>query len=734
VARAEEPWSLYGIDFGADVSLSSRDGALHALVRASDKAGEIADLDLSSKLPHESLTQLLDLGPRAKQLPFEASLRVPGHALETLPPLLRPPDSAGTVSLDARATGTISEPKLNLAGQVLRYRPSDTRVAGLDLMVRASYEPSRGEISAEARSGEGHGEMQARWEGPITGVPAAIRSSQPSPIRGRARIAFDRLPLGDIPALALQEIRGAASGEVSVDGFGRDVRAAARIAVADLRIAQAKPMQLETSCTAQGGELHGRVRIRVPGGSADGEVRAGASWGDRVAPTIAVPVQARFEAQRFQLAGLLPLVRGAVSELDGKLDATMTGRFGGGPPVLAGTAKLDGGVVRIPAIGQRFHDIRARASLEHGDARVDDLTARGTSGKVKINARAHFDGLALQKAEAHLSIAKRDKIPVTTEGAEVGDAWGKVDASIENDVRSTRIDIRVPELHVLLPQGASHAVQELAPPEFIRTGVVQPDGNFVVVPIQPLEGDKPKQTHPTIITVKLQNKVWVERANQARVQLTGQLEVTPDTTTRINGEIRLKGGSLDVQGKEFEIERGTVTFSGDASNPEIVATAVWTSEVEYRVYADYTGTVEKGKLSLRSDPPLTQDQILSLILFGNPDGTMGTGSSDPAATAIGVAGGTATQGLNRMLSDFTQLDVTARIDTSSGSARPELVLRLTPRISARLTQAIGEPAPGEPPDRTFLTLGARIGGRWSVDTMIGDKGASSVDFNWRLRY
>jgi hypothetical protein len=38
-----------------------------------------------------------------------------------------------------------------------------------------------------------------------------------------------------------------------------------------------------------------------------------------------------------------------------------------------------------------------------------------------------------------------------------------------------------------------------------------------------------------------------------------------------------------------------------------------------------------------------------------------------------VAGDTATKGFNRVMSDFTNLDVSARIDTSTGSARPELV-------------------------------------------------------------
>jgi hypothetical protein len=90
--------------------------------------------------------------------------------------------------------------------------------------------------------------------------------------------------------------------------------------------------------------------------------------------------------------------------------------------------------------------------------------------------------------------------------------------------------------------------------------------------------------------------------------------------------------------------------------------------------------------------------------------------------------------LNRALSDITDLDVSARVDTSTGAPRPELVLQLTPRVSAAVTQAIGEPTPGQSPDRTFLTVELRLASAWSLSTMVGDKGASALDLIWRRRY
>ncbi len=154
------------------------------------------------------------------------------------------------------------------------------------------------------------------------------------------------------------------------------------------------------------------------------------------------------------------------------------------------------------------------------------------------------------------------------------------------------------------------------------------------------------------------------------------------------------------------------------------------------MYAEFTGTVSDGKIRLSSTPPLSQDQILSLLLFGSPEGSVGssTSSGSEAATAVAAAGSTAAKGINQAISDITSLDLKARVDTSTGSARPEVVLRLSPRVDARITRALGPPAPGEAPDRTFLTIDLRIGARWALSTIVGDHGGTAFELVWRLRF
>jgi autotransporter translocation and assembly factor TamB len=111
--------------------------------------------------------------------------------------------------------------------------------------------------------------------------------------------------------------------------------------------------------------------------------------------------------------------------------------------------------------------------------------------------------------------------------------------------------------------------------------------------------------------VHLGNSVWIQKGREIKVQLAGDVLARIAGKTTLEGRLDLKGGKLDVSGKRFDIESGVVTFDGgDPGNPSIVATARWDSPTEYRVYAEYTGTVKDGKLKLRSDPPLSSDKVL----------------------------------------------------------------------------------------------------------------------------
>ena len=125
----------------------------------------------------------------------------------------------------------------------------------------------------------------------------------------------------------------------------------------------------------------------------------------------------------------------------------------------------------------------------------------------------------------------------------------------------------------------------------------------------------------TDVDIRL-GRISIRRGNTGEAVLSGNPKITMDGgETKITGQIRVESGWADVQGKKFEIERGTVTFNGETPpNPVVIATATWKAADDTQVYAEFVGPVATGKVNLRSEPPRPKGEILSLVLFGTADG------------------------------------------------------------------------------------------------------------------
>src|SRR5699024_10358490 len=85
---------------------------------------------------------------------------------------------------------------------------------------------------------------------------------------------------------------------------------------------------------------------------------------------------------------------------------------------------------------------------------------------------------------------------------------------------------------------------------------------------------------------------------------------------RINGEIAAVRGSLDLLGREFELERGRVLFNGGpVIDPRIDISLVReTDTITGRIIV--SGNAFDPELSFSSTPALPEDEVLPRLLFG----------------------------------------------------------------------------------------------------------------------
>jgi translocation and assembly module TamB len=682
----------------------------------------------------EALTRLL------WTVPIEAELRVPERELSCLPMAVRPAGIVGSIGVTLKARGTAQDPELELAalGRGLRTKDPTFRTP-IELTAAVNYKDDRTRIAIDANR-DGKGALVARSEVDgnlrrLLGGPA----NEPA-FRASLDVKLDEFPLQTIPQLKERMVVGNASGQLLLEDFGRDAELRVKARVDDLELGQVKNQTVLIDVTAKNGKLTSQVQLQHPGGFLRAKVESGMAWGKRLIPELDHKSETRAEvtANDYRIGSLQPFVAEQVSALDGRLDARLLSRSSGGKTAVEGRAELRDGVLQIPAIGQEFRDIRAQVTAAPGGlVKVEHVQLRGRQGRVRAAAAMRLEGLRLRTARAKVGITKDEKLPLTTQGVEIGNAWGNIDTTLvtSGDGKTTTINVNAPEFHLELPDTKQHKVQGLDDGQNIRIGVRVDPKNFHALPLQPLEEPSEKTDSRTIIVVTL-GRVWVHQGTTLNARLAGKLRVEMTDEARIAGTIRIPRGTVDVSGKIFEIEQGTITFQeSDPANPVVVATARYDSPDGTRVYADFLGPVKTGKLHLRSVPPLSEDQILSLLLFGTPDGSFGSGTGDSsAATAVSVGGSQATQGLNSALGDVTDLNVTTRVDTSRGSPTPELVIQLSRRLSAEIGHYLGNPGLGQAPDRTFITLDFRIRRRWSLATTVGDQGGTSVDAVWRHLY
>jgi autotransporter translocation and assembly factor TamB len=735
------PTSIKGLDVDFDLK-HAETGETELAASVSDEYGALGSLSIDGKAAPPLASAATELARDWRKIPLSVRLVVPPRGLQKLPVEVRPAGLSGVVSGQFAYDGTIDAPQLKIAGKIDRFRQNGVHNRSVDLEWQGGYAGTHGTFDGTARMAQQQvGKADLDFD---TAVTAWLNQNGGAPpaLEANAHIDLDGFPIALLPGTQTSQVDGALSGKIDLVHFGKSASLEAKLEAKPFKVGQTEFGRIETEILAKDGGAKASLRVEDRQGVTTAEAHSGLAWGAKFVPTVVMPAEAQLRAKAFRLAAVAPFLTSSFGELDGQLSGDLNAHFNGGAPALDGHVDLEKGVAQVASLGQRFDEMSGRVSLVPGQVKLEQFSAHATSGKLTVTGGANFNGLTLTGADAHVRITKRDAIAVSVAGTDIGDCWGAIDVNMQpgDAARSSKLGVNIPELHVHIPDTGSQDVQALDPAKEIRIGTEQRDGDFVTLPLQPLSDSEPaKNDRPMIVDLTLGNQIWIQRGDSTKVQLTGKTELTLGDPATMTGQINLRGGKLDVSGKQFEIESGTITFSGEPGNPTIVATARWDApdDEQHRVYADYSGTVKKGKIVLRSEPPLTQDEVLSLLLLGSADGSIGgpsSGGSSTAATAVGAVGGAATQGLNKALSNISSLDVSTRVDTSTGSARPELVVQLSPKVSANITRALGAPAPGEPPDLTFLTFDFRILSRWSLSALVGDRGESGLDLIWRRRY
>src|SRR6185369_5332396 len=232
------------------------------------------------------------------------------------------------------------------------------------------------------------------------------------------------------------------------------------------------------------------------------------------------------------------------------------------------------------------------------------------------------------------------------------------------------------------------------------------------------------------LAVQLGDDVMVRRSD-ARIDLGGRLQVTKASggPLQVNGVVRLVRGWATFQSRRFTLEPSAIRFDGAPTAPTLDLTA--TSRAgSYEVEVHVSGRPDKPVLGLTSEPPLSESDVLAVLLFGAPTQDLGQSQqADLQQRAVGLASTYVAGDLTRSVRDALGLDV---LDVSGGEGDRPGEVRLGRYVTNDIFLSIAQEFGSKVGQAAALEY--RVRPRVSVRLSTSTSGSSGIDILWHRRY
>jgi translocation and assembly module TamB len=191
----------------------------------------------------------------------------------------------------------------------------------------------------------------------------------------------------------------------------------------------------------------------------------------------------------------------------------------------------------------------------------------------------------------------------------------------------------------------------------------------------------------------------------------------PRAASVASGELVVVDGEYRAYGKELEVERGKLLFTGGPVTDPGVDLRATRKLPGYKVGVIARGPLRRPQLSLFSEPSLSQHQIASMLLVGRSSIQEDPGKVDESV-GMTEQGGAMLAG---QLGKYVGLDEVGLIqDTDTGA---ELVLGkyLSPRLYVSYGISLVE-------EINTLKLRYTIGDRWTISAESGSQDAADIEY------
>lgn len=275
-------------------------------------------------------------------------------------------------------------------------------------------------------------------------------------------------------------------------------------------------------------------------------------------------------------------------------------------PLVKGQMDLVGGTFEILDIGTSIKNVQAHFNIDGKNLTMTTLTGVGQeagkivgSGSAMVDPELNFPFDFSYQLD-HLGMRPLTSIFLTASGPLRihGDAkGGQLEGYITSDSFQMVIPEKIPELAQSIQIKYVNQPEHLPPPtSFEKKDSIWPLTFNVNLEI-PNQG-------------KIQGKDWTS-------EWKGKAVLSGDTDHwEMHGLCKIIKGEYLFNGKSFEINQGTITFDGEPDKNTSLYVIASKDIDAHHVEIILKGDVNHPAIAFRSNPPMSQREILSWILFG----------------------------------------------------------------------------------------------------------------------
>ncbi|MBS0386963.1 MAG: translocation/assembly module TamB domain-containing protein [Proteobacteria bacterium] len=287
-----------------------------------------------------------------------------------------------------------------------------------------------------------------------------------------------------------------------------------------------------------------------------------------------------------------------VDRVSGQLDANLA--LGGTLAALVfnGDLKLTNAEVDAYQINLALRDLNFEARLKDTQLQLNGSTRAGADGHAQFDGELAWRRL-LPYGQLHLSGENLRVVNVPE---------ARVQAS--PDVRMTfngrRIDITgtvaLPYARLQRPDQLTNAVRASSDEVIVSVNQAPPGKTFHVF---------------SDLTLVLGERVTIDTLGLVG-RLSGSLRTVADDSgfNRGTGELQVEEGKYTAYGRKLDIERGKLQFKNGPLNDPVIDLRAIKKFPDITAGVNVRGTLRAPRMTFFSDPPVSQSQIVSLLLAG----------------------------------------------------------------------------------------------------------------------